>query len=116
MLLAASYNMPMPTMPLYGQPIFTAYQTVGANCVLVGYFALIARPHLRRVWNAALGREKIDDGNELMTYRTAVWGLLGSIVLSAIFLSLAGMSPWLALLELVGFLGIIAVVMARSTA
>ena len=58
----------------------------------------------------------MDDSQELLPYPVAVWGLLGCIALSAVWLRAIGMSPWLALLELVVFLFVTAVVMARSTA
>ena len=58
----------------------------------------------------------MDDSNELLPYRVAVWGLVGCIALSALWLRAVGMSPWLALLELFVFLFVTATVMARSTA
>jgi len=115
-VIAGSYNMPAPAMPLYGPPAFIGYQTVGAYCVLVAYFIKIASPHLKRVWRAAIGKEQVDDSNELLPYRVAFWGLIGSVLLSSVFMWIAGMSLWLALLEFVVFMGVIAVVMARSTA
>ncbi len=115
-LVAIAYNMDTPGMPIYPPPMFVGYQTVGAYLVLSGYFFWIARPHLRRVWAAAIGREKADDSNELMPYRVAVWGLFGSILASALWLWSIGMSPWLALFELGIFIFVTAMVMARSTA
>lgn len=115
-LMATVYNMDTPGMPIYPPPLFVGYQTVGAYLVLVGYFFWIARPHLKKVWAAALGREKVDDSGELLPYRVAVWGLLASIALSAVWLWVAGMSLWLAVFELVIFLFVIALVMTRSTA
>ena len=111
-----SFNQPMPGMPAYPPPLFIGYQTIGAYLVLTGYFFWVARPHLRRVWAAALGREKADDADELLPYRVAVWGLLGSILAAAAWLCLNGMSLWLALFELIVCIFVIAVVMARSTA
>ena len=46
----------------------------------------------------------------------AVWGLLAVSRLSALWLWGIGMSPWLALFELIVFLFVTALVMARSTA
>ena len=114
-VLAITYNMDQPGMPIYPMPLFVGYQSIGAYFVLSGYFLWIARPHLRRVWAAAIGREKADDDDELLPYRVAVWGLVACIALSAFWLYAIGMSPWLALLELVVFLFITSVVMARST-
>ena len=115
-IIMISLNQPMPGMPAYPPPLFIGYQTIGAYLVLTGYFFWVARPHLRRVWAAAIGREKADDADEILPYRVAVWGLLGSILASAAWLCVNGMSLWLALFELVVCIFVIAVVMARSTA
>ena len=112
----AAYNFPSPGMPLYPPKLFTGYQSMGAYFVLVGYLLWIARPHLKKVWAAAIGREKVDDSMEIMPYRVAVWGLIGSVVASSLWLWGMGMSLWLAAFELVVFIGVIAIVMARSTA
>jgi len=115
-VIMISLNQPMPGMPAYPPPLFVGYQTIGAYLVLTGYFFWVARPHLRRVWAAALGREKADDADELLPYRVAVWGLLGSILASAGWLCVNGMSLWLALFELAVCIFVVALVMARSTA
>ena len=52
---AAAYNMDTPYMQLYPPPLFIGYQTIGAYLVLTGYLFWIARPHLRKVWAAAIG-------------------------------------------------------------
>lgn len=115
-LVFIAYNVPTPQMPMYPPKLFTGYQSMGAYFVLVGYLLWIAKPHLRRVWAAAIGREKIDDSGEVLPYRVAVWGLIGCVAGSAIWLWSMGMSLWLAVFELIVFIGVIAVVMARSTA
>jgi hypothetical protein len=115
-VLMVAYNQPTPGMPAYPPALFIGYQTIGAYFVLTGYFFWVARPHLRRVWAAAIGREKADDADELLPYRVAVWGLIGSILASAGWLWLNGMSLWLALFELIVCIFVVALVMARSTA
>ncbi len=119
-IVMISFNQPMPGMPAYPPPLFIGYQTVGAYFVLTGYFFWVARPHLRRVWAAALSRpggyDGADDADELLPYQVAVWGLLGSILASAAWLCVNGMSLWLALFELLVCIFVVAVVMARSTA
>ena len=115
-VLMVAYNQPTPGMPAYPPALFIGYQTIGAYFVLTGYFFWVARPHLRRVWAAALGREKADDADELLPYRVAVWGLFGSILGAAAWLWANGMSPWLALFELIVCIFVIALIMARSTA
>ena len=65
-------------MPMYPCKMFIGYQAMGAYVVLVGYMFYAARPHLKRVWLAAIGRAKspFDRGDaELISYRTAFWGL-----------------------------------------
>lgn len=113
---AAAFNMEPLAMPMYGTPLFIAYQTAGAYVVLAGYLLYMALPHLKKVTRAALMREKVDDSQELMPYRVAFWGLFASFALIMVWCLLAGMSLWVALLEFGVFLFIIALVMARSTA
>ena len=92
------------------------FQTVGAYFALTGMFVWSSRQYWKDVWLAAIGRKALDDTGELLPYRIAVWGLVGSVVLSAIWLCCMGMSLWLALFELCICLFLIAPVMARSTA
>ena len=64
-----------------------AHQSIGAMIALVLFGLWIARGHLREVFRKAFrGDASVDDSDEIMPYRTAVWGLL---------LGLAGMSVWL---------------------
>ena len=115
-LVAMSYNINTPVMPLYPSPLFVGYQTIGAYLVLAGYFFVIARPHFRKVFDAATGKTKVDDSQELLPYRFAFWGLLASVAASSLYLWSMGMSLWIAVSELIVFLFVIAIVMARSTA
>ena len=119
-VLMTAFNQPTPGMPIYPLPMFMGYQTVGAYLVLSGYLIWIARPHLKRVWASALGRpggySEAENAEELLPYRFAVWGLLGSLLAAALWTWGMGMSLWLALFELVIFIFVTAVVMARSTA
>ncbi len=106
-------------MPMYGVKQFIGYQIIGCYFVLVGYMMYTARPHLKRVWKAAFGgkagRIEANDGDELLSYRTAFWGLLACLLLASGWMALLGMSYWLALFELAILLFVIALVMARST-
>ncbi len=113
---AVAYNLDTPGLPQFSTPLFIGYQVVGAYFTLVGYFFWIARPHLRRVWAAAWGRERGDDADELLSYPVAVWGLLGSILLAAAWLWVAGMSLWLAVSVLVISILVISLVMTRTVA
>lgn len=116
MVLAAAYGFESPGMPLYSATIAVGYQVVGAYFVLAGYLIYVALPHLKMVVRSAMGRQKVDDSQELMPYRIAVWGLLLSFALIMGWCCLAGMSLWVAVLQFGVFLFVIALIMARSTA
>lgn len=115
-VVAASYGMPMEAMPMYGTHAHVAYQVAGAYFVLAGYMLYAAGPHLRRVARAAFTKQGEAGSDEMLPYRTAVWGLLGAFALIMAWCCAAGMSLWLAALEFSVFLFIVALVMARSTA
>jgi len=112
---ASAYNIDLVPMPQFPPPLFVGYQTMGAYIVLALYFAWTGRKHYKMVWEVAIGRRQVDDSNELIPYRVAVWGLIGSVIAAAAWLIWAGMSPWLAILELVMGIFVIGLVMARTT-
>lgn len=113
---AVAYGMETPGMRMYPTSVFIGYQVMGAYFVLVGYMFYVSLPHLKRIVKAALDIEKVDDSGELIPYKTAVVGLVLCFLGAAVWLVLAGMSAWLALLVLFVFVFVIALVMARSTA
>ena len=119
-LVFISYNIPTPPMPTMPTLLFTGYQTLGAYFVITGYLVWTARVHLAAVWAVVRGKEnqkdKQSDAGELLPYRTAVIGLGGSLLAGTLWLCLMGMSWWLALGELLVYVFVIALVMARSTA
>jgi len=114
--VAVSYNMAMPAMPIYPPKLFIGYETIGAYFILSGYLFWSARTHLKSVWRAAIGKSDIDDSDEAIPYRTAFWGLVTCVLGSAVWLWTMGMSLWLGIFEIVVFVFMIALVMARSTA
>ena len=137
-VMAASAGYEPETMPMYGCKVYQGYQIIGCYVVLAAYMFWSARPHLKRVWQAAWGRqgekEKRRRGeeentipntehrtpnteypDELLSYRTAFWGLLVCLLGMAGWMSLLGMSYWLALFEIAVLLFVVALVMARST-
>src|SRR5438309_6207153 len=93
---AASIGYEAETMPMYGCKTFIGYQIIGCYLVLAGYMLYSARPHIRRIWRAAVdwrSRDRGADGHdELLSYRTAFWGLAISVLLSAAWLTMLGMS------------------------
>jgi len=69
------------------------WQSFGGMIVFVGWGLWIARSHLRDVFRKAFwGDERVDDTGELMSYRTAVWMMLGCSVYLLLWLNSAGMA------------------------
>ncbi len=105
-------------MPMYGDiRTFVAYQLMGCYFMLVLYMIWTAKPHLAAIWRAAWGKRKAndpDDSNEIIPYRVAFWGLISGIVGCTAWLSLFGMSWWLALFEVCVVLFVVEMVLARS--
>jgi len=91
------------------------WQSQGALFFLAGWSVWMARRHLRDVWRKAVGRDDtIDDSNEMLSYRTAVFGFLISVAFSSAWLYAAGMEVWVIVTFLpvvfLSFLGISRVV------
>jgi hypothetical protein len=123
-VLAASAGYQPEVMPMYGCKLYQGYQLIGCYVVLVGYMIYTARPHLKRVWRAAFnfrreeekkGRREDTGEDEILSYKTAFWGLIVCLLLMAGWMTILGMSYWLALCEIAVLLFVIALVMARST-
>lgn len=80
---------------------YQAHQSMGAMIVLVGFGLWLARDHLRAVFRKAFrGDPKVDDADELLSYRTAVFGLLGGAVFLTVWQWMAGMPLWAAIVFL----------------
>jgi len=80
----------------------TAWQDQGAFLVFVALGLWMARRHLRQVVATALGRRKLDDSNEILSYRVAVLGFLGGTAVLVGWLCRSGMRVEVAL----GFLAV----------
>ena len=84
---------------IYGaeDPIF---HNVGAGAffmfVLMGFW--MARSHLKDVFGKAFGVRDTDDSEEIVSYRTAVWGLLAGLLVMVGWLMMTGMSLTVTLL------------------
>lgn len=116
-VIAGAHGVELSRMRVYGTHAFVAYQTAGAYLVLAAYMFYVAIPHLKRVFKSTFSREKADDANEMMPYRIALPGLIISFLLILLWCRyIAQMSPWVALLEFGVFIGVIALIMTRSTA
>ena len=72
-------------------------QAFGAFLGLCIFFLWVGRHHFSSILKNAFRRETtIDDADEPMPYRTAVWGLVGGLSLFTLALHRAGMSLWIA--------------------
>ncbi len=91
------------------------YQGTGAliGMVLVGLW--IGRGHLKTVVLKAAGlAPHVDDGDEIMSYRSAVFGVVGGVLVMATWLWIMGTPAWISLLFVIAalliFIGITRIV------
>lgn len=87
------------------------WQSMGALLFLAVWGLWMARRHLRDVWRKAVRSAcDVDDSGELLSYRAAVFGLMGSLLFAAAWLHAAGMELWVVLVflpvSLLMFLGL----------
>ena len=115
-VVAAIFGWRVSTMPLYPTRLHIGYQVAGAYTVLVASFIYMGFPHFREVFRRAFTATQPDDREELLPYRTAVWGLIVSLVLAIGWCYAAGLNLGFAAFEILVYICIVAVVMARSTA
>jgi hypothetical protein len=81
---------------------FLGYQGVGALIGMVVVGLWIARDHIKNVFLKAVGRAPhINDGDEIISYRSAVLGTVGGILVMAGWLWVMGTPLWIALLFVV---------------
>ena len=74
------------------------WQSLGGLLFLAVWSLWMARNHLGAVWRKALRpAEGVDDSGELLSYRTAVFGFMGSMVYAGAWLRAAGMELWVVL-------------------
>lgn len=88
---------------IYGTPnrIF-AYIGMGALIAFVLAGLYNGREHLKGVFAKALGRRGgTDDSDEIMSYKTAVWGMVASVAVMWVWLSIVGLHPGIVPLYLV---------------
>ena len=88
-----------------------SWQAYGAFCAMVAWSLWIGRRHLLAVARKVFaGASDPDDSTELLSYRTAVWGLIAGYLYTLGWLWASGLALHLALLYLTGaltiFLGI----------
>ena len=74
---------------------YLAHQAMGAMIVLVLSGLWMGRSHLKGVFSKAFkGDEAIDDRDEILSYRTAVWGLLVGLLIISAWLWKSGLPLW----------------------
>ncbi len=106
----ASYE----AMPMYPTSIWNGYQVAGAYLVLAAYLIRSALPDLRSAWARAARGESQGEAPEMMPPRTAFVVLgISAIVAIAWFIRL-GMTPAIAIVEVLVFLFVVVLIMARS--
>jgi hypothetical protein len=75
---------------------YLAHQAMGAMIVLLFSGLWMGRNHLRDVFRKAFGRDdSIDDSDEVLSYRTAVFGMFGGLAVVSIWLWQSGMPAWI---------------------
>ncbi|MEW6753071.1 MAG: DUF6785 family protein, partial [Candidatus Latescibacterota bacterium] len=90
-----------PDTFVYGSMTTLAWQSCGAFVAMVLWSLWMARRHLRAVWRHAVrGSSELDDGEEMLPYRVAVWGAVAGVLYIVACLWLSGMGPHVALLFL----------------
>ena len=116
-VVAASFGLDLVSMPLYPTHLMQAYQAMGAYFILVFYLARMSWSHLRAVLRKAVFDDPaVDDSHEMMPYRVALFGLALSFVGSVTWCYYAGMTLWMAALQMFVYMFVVVIVMARSVA
>lgn len=91
----------VPALGIWSYDSVEAFFGMGALIIFVVRIIYFARRHLGDVFSSALGiGPRADDSNEIMSYRTAVFGLLFATGFVVFWLVAAGMAIWQALLYL----------------
>jgi hypothetical protein len=112
-VIYSALGMRLEGMPLYPTRIYMGYQVAGAYIVLAGYLLYVSIPHIRDVVRKALGSNGGSD--EVLSYRVAFFGLIGSMAFSVAWCSFFGLSLWFSFFEMTIYLFVVALIMARST-
>lgn len=102
-------------------PPTQAWKCFGALACLVFWRLWIARQHLTRIWHHVFTRKQtIDDSQEMVSYRTAVWVLIISVIYALFWLMQIGFDLTAALMFLFAmsiiYLGIARVVAETGVA
>jgi hypothetical protein len=101
-------------MPLYPTSLWNGYQAAGAYLVLMGYLVRSALPQLREMWRRAWEGEPPGERPEMMSARTSLVALTLATLVAILWFVYLGMSPAIAVVEVVVFLFVVVPIMARS--
>jgi len=101
---------------IYGarSPVF-AHLGVGAFMAMIAVGLKVGRQHFAAVWRQALYNDaQVSDEEEILSYRTAIWGLAGGLLVMIIWLAASGLPLLLVLpfvlVALLLFLGLTRIV------
>ena len=84
------------TLGPWSTPV-TGHQMMGALIVMVGAGLWVGRHHLAEVWRQALSKkDPVDDADEIMSYRSALLGLLIGTAGMTLWLWQSGIPAWIA--------------------
>jgi len=84
--------------PMYVSELLS-YQGLGALLTFVGLGLWVGREHLRTVWRRFIGRESSEvDEAEVLSYRAAVTGVIGGVLVMASWFCWLGTPLWASLL------------------
>ncbi len=104
-------------MPLYGVREFIGYQLVGGYAVLTFYLFYVAWPYFQQAVQKALkGKGSADDSKEMLSYRVSLLGLVVCFAIAVGWMTVAGLTFWVALVEVGVYALVVALIMARSCA
>jgi len=91
----------VPDSFMYSPHTQLQWTSSGAFVAMVAWSLWMGRHHLAAVGRSALGKERLDDGDEMMPYAWAVWGGLAAALFVVGWLWHSGMSLHIAILLLV---------------
>jgi hypothetical protein len=94
--------------------IFTGFQAAGAYIVLVIAQIRIGWPYFKAMIKTAFGNKVLDDSDEMMSYRSAMIALVLGFVGIVLWLTVAGLNPILATIQMGLYLFFISVIMSRA--
>lgn len=95
---------------------YISYQSFGGVIAIVTVLLWTSRGHIKQIWRRVIGAEsQVDDSGEPISYRAAVLGALGGLLLMMLFLRKIGMSPLVVLLVFIVYFAF-AIVITRIRA